>query len=169
MNGSCCKPTSGNVYFIRAGGLVKIGYSENPTKRLLQLQTGNPKTLSIVATVANVDPAIERMYHHFFRRHHIRGEWFDINAIPVRNFIAAIQNGARPETAAAAAFYSGLAMPKSEKVPTPEGFGRLMGELRSIWRAGEWAQRRDELMARGGNYPMGVYALEKRHLTAKRI
>ena len=38
------------IYLISDGELVKIGYSQNPIKRLNQLQTGHPKKLKLIKT-----------------------------------------------------------------------------------------------------------------------
>lgn len=55
------------VYFIRdAGGDVKIGYSErDPFGRLATMQTGNPRALTLLATIPG-DRSVERELHDKF-------------------------------------------------------------------------------------------------------
>lgn len=72
-------PDVRQVYFIEAAilGLVKIGISDNPRKRLQTMQTGSPDRL-FIRGVWHVDDAeyFERRFHRRFRRCHVRGEWF---------------------------------------------------------------------------------------------
>ena len=65
------------VYFIRdAGGDVKIGYSErDPFGRLATMQTGNPRALTLLATIPG-DRSVERELHDKFSPLRVRGEWF---------------------------------------------------------------------------------------------
>ena len=71
------------VYFIRSvkrGGPIKIGYAKNINERLLQLQTGNPLKLTVVAKIP-VDTEkeaqhMENWFHDRFRKKRLRGEWF---------------------------------------------------------------------------------------------
>lgn len=69
------------VYVITAAnGLVKVGVTQNPTKRLAQLQTATHHRLEIYATepIDGQDPyAAERDAHRLLQRHRVRGEWFD--------------------------------------------------------------------------------------------
>jgi hypothetical protein len=66
-----------SVYFLRAGkrGPVKIGYAENPWRRLGQLQTIVPEKLIMLAIVPG-GREVERHYHSAFSDSHLRGEWF---------------------------------------------------------------------------------------------
>lgn len=56
----------------------KVGYSRNPDKRLRELQTGNPNTLSILCTLEGDKPD-ERMIHDKWKDVHMKGEWFSYN------------------------------------------------------------------------------------------
>lgn len=60
---------------------VKIGYTSNLKKRLAELQVGNPLELILLAATAYDSEEIaaekEAHYHKLFKRHKIRGEWFD--------------------------------------------------------------------------------------------
>lgn len=65
------------TYLIQAGddGLVKVGHSADPQRRLAALQTGSGESLTIRATLrgANQEPLLHDIFAHLRRR----GEWFD--------------------------------------------------------------------------------------------
>jgi hypothetical protein len=54
---------------------VKIGYSTNPEARVVELQTGNPRTLVLLAKIRG-DEELERRFHTQYRALNICGEWF---------------------------------------------------------------------------------------------
>ena len=59
---------------------LKVGVAENPYERLLQLQTGNPEKLKIIATFEyeNREKAlkIEKTIHKALGNSRVEGEWF---------------------------------------------------------------------------------------------
>ena len=68
------------IYIISNGNSYKVGISNNPEKRLLQLQTGNHNKLKIEKTY-EVDKKkifkIEKEIHNFLqKKYQKRGEWF---------------------------------------------------------------------------------------------
>jgi len=66
------------IYLItnREKGICKIGFSNNPEKRLLQLQTGNPYKLTLECTIdGSID--LERELHEQFKSLSLVGEWFN--------------------------------------------------------------------------------------------
>ncbi len=67
----------GWVYCIRdhEAEAVKIGFSADPSRRLLQLQTGNAMRLSLVAAIFTTREA-ETNLHWVFEELNIGGEWF---------------------------------------------------------------------------------------------
>lgn len=67
----------GHVYFIQQGGAgsIKIGYSKNPTQRLMGLQTGHSEPLHMRA-MAPGSMAQERALHDRFAHLRVSGEWF---------------------------------------------------------------------------------------------
>lgn len=73
------------VYFIQdgkgKGGYIKIGKAKNIKNRLESLQIGNPRKLTLMAAIrcktCKEALKIEKELHHRFRKHHIRGEWYD--------------------------------------------------------------------------------------------
>ena len=69
------------VYFIREKcyrGKIKIGYSQDPSKRLKDLQTANSNELGLVATIDYGTEQTEKEIHSYFFTKHIHGEWYDI-------------------------------------------------------------------------------------------
>lgn len=72
-----CEDCSPKIYFIQAGdaGPVKIGLAMNPEQRRTELQTASHERLHIRATVVG-DLGTEQGFHRFYRREHVRGEWF---------------------------------------------------------------------------------------------
>ena len=72
---------SGFVYFVQGthGGPVKVGWATDPTRRLAELQVGNPTELVIVHVVAG-PVAQEVRLHEALADWSVRGEWFNPNA-----------------------------------------------------------------------------------------
>jgi len=66
-----------SVYFVQEedNGLIKIGYSKNPNRRLKSLQINNPRKLNILKVI---DGAMcrETYLHHRCSRFNAKGEWF---------------------------------------------------------------------------------------------
>jgi hypothetical protein len=63
------------VYFIGVSGCVKIGYSTEVGKRLLELQRSNPLPLTVHAVM--IGPvALEQSLHIRFGSLWVHGEWF---------------------------------------------------------------------------------------------
>jgi len=54
---------------------VKIGRSDNPMKRVGELQTGNPNTLSLLSCFA-AEPSVEQIIHKHLEDYSLNGEWF---------------------------------------------------------------------------------------------
>lgn len=67
------------IYFIQAeqGGLIKIGYSNNPTKRLYGLQMFCPIALKILATIKDAPQSSEQSVHFCLSKWRQYGEWFN--------------------------------------------------------------------------------------------
>jgi len=65
------------IYFIQEGdnGPVKIGFSNDPGRRLQQLKTGSSKPLKLLAVIEG-DANKEKELHASFQEFHISGEWF---------------------------------------------------------------------------------------------
>jgi hypothetical protein len=72
------------LYIIAANdqGPVKLGVSDNPGRRLKQLQTGHPQVLSIFhQEQVNAELAyfLERNLHKDIAHKRVRGEWFELS------------------------------------------------------------------------------------------
>jgi hypothetical protein len=65
----------GFVYFLRGQAAVKIGYSENPQRRVAHLQRQSPESLELVGVVAG-SILLEQYFHRRFRKYRLHGEWF---------------------------------------------------------------------------------------------
>lgn len=65
------------VYMLQNGadGLVKIGYSANPARRIAALQTGSPGQLTVLR-IMDGGQSFEAALHQHFSRLRVRGEWF---------------------------------------------------------------------------------------------
>lgn len=86
------------VYFISDGESIKIGVSVNPQERLLALQTGHARQLSILCTIPG--GADEEFHMHAkFRHHRIRGEWFN-DCQEIRDFVSAANDNTTNAAAA---------------------------------------------------------------------
>lgn len=81
------------VYFVRAGetGPVKIGCSNKPANRLLQIGEWVPFKLELIAVMPG-SYALETAVHNMFAPEWSHGEWFH-QSDRLRQFIADIQAG----------------------------------------------------------------------------
>ncbi|MEV7282654.1 GIY-YIG nuclease family protein [Streptomyces sp. NPDC093111] len=72
------------VYLIGStdSSLVKIGWTDNPNRRLRDLQTGSPVVLQLLA-VFEGGPIVEAELHRRFADKRRHGEWFDLGPDPV--------------------------------------------------------------------------------------
>lgn len=67
------------VYFIQAepGGLIKIGFSINPSGRLYNLQMSCPVPLKIIALIKDAPQPVEVTAHYSLSKWRKYGEWFE--------------------------------------------------------------------------------------------
>lgn len=72
------------IYFIRCGAYCKIGVADNISRRLSQLQTGNPIKLDVI-TVYQLDDAeyVEKLLHGDYNGNRELGEWFLLSDIDI--------------------------------------------------------------------------------------
>ena len=54
---------------------VKIGRSDNPMKRVAELQTGNPNPLTLLSCFA-AEATVEQVIHVHLKQYSLNGEWF---------------------------------------------------------------------------------------------
>ena len=69
-----------NIYLMVAGNDIKIGVSENPKRRLTEVQTGNPKEVRL-AYIEEMDSKqqayyVEKELHKTYKKLNKQGEWF---------------------------------------------------------------------------------------------
>ena len=65
------------VYLILSGSLFKIGKSNNPKKRLSQIQTSSPFESYLIGIIeCDNDFEIEKKLHCEYKNKRIKGEWF---------------------------------------------------------------------------------------------
>ncbi|RJP47920.1 MAG: GIY-YIG nuclease family protein [Anaerolineaceae bacterium] len=76
------------IYFISAGGRIKIGSSVNPEVRVADIQSILPDPLTVIAIVPGTR-AFERAIHRRLKHKRTRGEWF-IDCDEVRRSISSI-------------------------------------------------------------------------------
>jgi hypothetical protein len=149
----------GNVYFALCGNLVKIGFARDVGKRLVELQCGNPKPITIVAVIPDVLPSVERHLHREFAESRVRGEWFHYTDL--KRLIGSVQGGAQPKTPQAIRYAAEFA-PKRERIPPPAGMGAACGEVRKSVKDGTFAEKRAEFLSRGSPFTEAVAAVTKR-------
>jgi hypothetical protein len=80
------------VYFIRRKGTdeVKIGVSNAPENRLLQLQGGQGQELELVQTLPGNED-LERRLHEHFKNKHLTGEWFNLRQSDIDSTVKKIK------------------------------------------------------------------------------
>lgn len=73
------------IYFLKANNKVKIGYADDPSKRIPSIQTSSPYELEVLLIIeGNFDKESE--LHKRFQKHRTSGEWFDLEG-PIQAFI----------------------------------------------------------------------------------
>lgn len=85
------------VYFIQAdeNGPIKIGFtSDDPKRRLNQLQTGNASTLKLLGAI-NGSAAREREFHSQLAEFRLQGEWFEAHPTVVEAVNEALSTPAK--------------------------------------------------------------------------
>ena len=75
-------------------GPIKIGYSHHPPTRLKQLQTGNPRRLTIFGNIGFKDELAARLvekiilYYFNYNNLSINGEWYNIGVNQVLEILS---------------------------------------------------------------------------------
>jgi len=73
------------IYFLKANDKVKIGYADDPSKRILGIQTSSPFEIEVLLIIdGNYDKESE--LHKRFQKYRTHGEWFDLEG-PIQAFI----------------------------------------------------------------------------------
>jgi hypothetical protein len=70
------------LYIIQAecGGPIKVGIAQNPQARVIELQTGNPYPLRVIAEF-DESANLEKVIHRQFADFRLSGEWFHESAL----------------------------------------------------------------------------------------
>ena len=84
------------VYFVRAGGAVKIGRTGNLAARLRALATGSAVPLELLAALPGGRREEARL-HREWRHLHVRGEWFRADEALLRSIRSRAAPGPAPE------------------------------------------------------------------------
>ena len=76
------------LYAISAANKVKLGYSKNIYNRKSNMQVSNADKLSLKMAIelsCNESDAkiAEKKLHRYCKEYHIRGEWYDIDCLPL--------------------------------------------------------------------------------------
>ena len=78
------------MYLLECNGLYKIGITtRSVTKRIKNLQTGNPYVISLVfyKVCSNYDK-MERYFHNLFSDKRLVGEWFALDKKDVEHIMS---------------------------------------------------------------------------------
>lgn len=74
------------VYFMKACGLVKIGYTNDLSGRLRSMNAHSPVKITIVRKFkTSYGCRDERFLHRLLAQHRVRGEWFRISDSQIRS------------------------------------------------------------------------------------
>jgi len=80
-------PSLGYVYLLKSGKYYKIGYSNNPDRRLYEIGIQLPEKVDHIHSIETDDPSgIEAYWHTRFREKRLHGEWFDLKPSDIRIF-----------------------------------------------------------------------------------
>ena len=145
------------------GPYVKVGLvrgDRDADPRLREHQTGNPRDIVEVATVASPSVhALETHVHHAFASQRVRGEWFALGEAEVRDaLLPAAQSHAEEQRAAAAAINAHAA----RKLRASTGIVRApsAGE-RALWQSA--VASREALLVALANKSRATHALRALH------
>tara|TARA_B100000035_G_scaffold269211_1_gene242999 strand:- start:370 stop:675 length:306 start_codon:yes stop_codon:yes gene_type:complete len=76
------KMNKDSLYIIQSDvtGMIKIGRSKDPQKRLKQLQTGNPNKLKLIVEFKEQGWK-EKILHEKLNKYRLEGEWFSYDCV----------------------------------------------------------------------------------------
>lgn len=110
------------------GGPVKVGISDNPMARINGIQTGNPKSLSIILQFKFSERThaalAERTFHLFGKMQRQSGEWFDITPGLASRMMVRVVHGVLKE------FESDY---QPEAIASINRLSKASEEARSMW------------------------------------
>ena len=90
------------IYIVESGGLCKIGISNDFSKRLISLRTGNPNEIKVIDVIKHSEARlVENKAHEILRDKRRSGEWFacspNLALSAVKNAIRIINKGLQEE------------------------------------------------------------------------
>lgn len=126
--------SQGYIYFIEIPGrdLIKIGYSENPSKRLGALQTSHPEKLVLLAAIPG-SLKDERRQHERFVHLHVRGEWFRATDDLREHICVSVTLSAKDIQKKKLAILNSVKRRQNRVKTAPERTGRTVRELERDW------------------------------------
>ena len=115
------------IYFLQGEftGLIKIGFSSNPKRRLEVLSAGSSEPIRFLA-VTRGDQDLENLLHQRFRDARVHGEWF-LPTLKLTRFINGVCDSRIPATRRFFGAFPQCPAQASTKVPRPGA-----GSLRSV-------------------------------------
>lgn len=72
------------IYLMESAGLLKVGWSDNPARRISELQPGSPLPIRLIHAVPCPSYCVTRVEaaaHRALAAFHIRGEWHDVDML----------------------------------------------------------------------------------------
>lgn len=97
---------SGFIYAMRAGDFIKFGWAKDVDARRLQLQTGCPQKIEVLAAV-EWPRSYEKAIHAMHERSKTHGEWFEANDATMET-VRQMRKNAAEEVAA----FVGVSIPR---------------------------------------------------------
>lgn len=68
------------LYVMQCNNFIKIGVSDNPERRIKDLQTGNPYEIKLLLAIDDYDAyGLENQFHKYFKNINSIGEWFEVD------------------------------------------------------------------------------------------
>lgn len=74
------------LYALKAGDMIKLGYSNNVSRRIKDMQTGNPEKIEKLWSTPcgksiQVAKSNEKKLHRLCKKYKVRGEWFSMECM----------------------------------------------------------------------------------------
>lgn len=90
-------PSGRWLYFVQCQDYLKIGVAADVALRIMTLQTGCPYELKLIGTI-RCQNAIEdeAIWHEKLARYHLRGEWFKIPELEMREIVCMLSSPIQP-------------------------------------------------------------------------
>ena len=81
------------VYILKCNEFYKIGITDNIEKRLSSIRNGNPYKVTVLHSKRKQDAYnVEQSLHRLYRKVRVRGEWFQLEELMVKEIIDILEN-----------------------------------------------------------------------------